>query len=78
VAGAGRSSEFTGDSHSVIGPKEIHLFTNPEGEHRDFVDCVKSRKDPYFPVEIGHRVPRFVIWQHCDQARTQAPLGSES
>ncbi len=42
--------------NSVIGPKEIHLFTNPEGEHRDFLDCVKSRKDPYFPVEIGHRV----------------------
>ena len=42
--------------NSVIGPDEIHLFTNPEGEHRNFVDCVKSRKDPYFPVEIGHRV----------------------
>ena len=42
--------------NSVIGPDELHLFTNPEGEHRNFVDCVKSRKDPYFPVEIGHRV----------------------
>jgi len=41
---------------SVIGPNEIHLYTNPHGEHRDFLDCVKSRKDPYFPVEIGHRV----------------------
>ncbi len=42
--------------NSVIGGEELHLFTNPEGEHRDFLDCVKSRKDPYFPVEIGHRV----------------------
>ncbi len=42
--------------NSVIGSDELHLFTNPEGEHRNFVDCVKSRKDPYFPVEIGHRV----------------------
>jgi myo-inositol 2-dehydrogenase / D-chiro-inositol 1-dehydrogenase len=42
--------------NSVIGPNEIHLYTNPEGEHRDFLDCFKSRKDPYFPVEIGHRV----------------------
>jgi predicted dehydrogenase len=42
--------------NSRIGPNEIHLYTNPAGEHRDFLDCVKSRKDPYFPVDIGHRV----------------------
>ncbi len=42
--------------NSVIGPDEIRLFTNPAGEHRNFLDCVKSRQDPYFPVEIGHRV----------------------
>lgn len=41
---------------SRIGPEETHLYTNPAGEHRDFLDCVKSRKDPYFPVDIGHRV----------------------
>ena len=41
---------------SVIGPNEINLYTNPAGEHRDFLDCVKTRKDPYFPVDIGHRV----------------------
>lgn len=41
---------------SVIGPGEVRLYTNPAGEHRDFLDCVKSRKDPYFPVDIGHRV----------------------
>lgn len=39
-----------------IGPDELHLYTNPGGEHRDFLDCVKTRKDPYFPVDIGHRV----------------------
>jgi predicted dehydrogenase len=42
--------------NSVIGPDEIRLYTNPEGEHDDFLKCVKSRKDPYFPVDIGHRV----------------------
>ncbi len=42
--------------NSVIGPDETHLYTNVGGEHRDFLDCVKSRKDPYFPVDIGHRV----------------------
>jgi len=40
---------------SKIGPGEIHLYTCPAGEHRNFLDCVKSRKDPYFPAEIGHR-----------------------
>jgi len=40
---------------TVIGPNEIHLFTCPQGEHRNFLDCVKSRRDPYFPAEIGHR-----------------------
>ncbi|MGI9240236.1 MAG: gfo/Idh/MocA family oxidoreductase, partial [Verrucomicrobiales bacterium] len=41
---------------SEIGDDEIKLFTNPAGEHRNFLDCVKSRNDPYFPVDIGHRV----------------------
>ncbi|MFA6543382.1 MAG: Gfo/Idh/MocA family oxidoreductase [Limisphaerales bacterium] len=40
---------------SKIGPEEIHLFTCPGGEHRNFLDCVKSRQAPYFPAEIGHR-----------------------
>ena len=41
---------------SKIDPDELHLCTNPDGEHDDFLKCVKSRKDPYFPVDIGHRV----------------------
>lgn len=41
---------------STIGPEETHLFTCPQGEHRNFLDCVKSRQDPYFSVEKGHRV----------------------
>src|SRR5215471_6010397 len=42
--------------NSVIGPGETHLYTNLEGEHDDFLKCVKSRQDPYFPVDVGHRV----------------------
>jgi myo-inositol 2-dehydrogenase/D-chiro-inositol 1-dehydrogenase len=34
----------------------VHLFTCKGGEHRNFLDCVKSRSEPYFPAEIGHRV----------------------
>ncbi len=37
-----------------IGPNELHLEVGP-GEHRNFLDCVKSRRDPYFPAEVGHR-----------------------
>ncbi len=40
---------------SKIGPDEINLFTEPGGEHRNFLDCIKTRREPYFPVEIGHR-----------------------
>jgi predicted dehydrogenase len=40
---------------SVIGPNEIHLYTCPGGEQRNFLDCVKSRKACYFPPEIGQR-----------------------
>jgi predicted dehydrogenase len=42
--------------NATFGPNDLRLYTNPAGEHRDFLDCVKSRKDPYFPVDIGHRV----------------------
>jgi len=41
---------------SEISLMEKHLYTNPAGEHDDFLKCVKSRKDPYFPVDVGHRV----------------------
>jgi len=40
---------------SVIGPDEIHLYTCRQGEQRNFLDCVKSRKECYFPPEIGQR-----------------------
>ena len=40
---------------SVIGPDEVHLYTCPGGEQRNFLDCVKSRKVCYFPPEIGQR-----------------------
>jgi predicted dehydrogenase len=42
--------------NTKIGPDEFRVTDNPAGEHRSFLDSVKSRKDPYFPVDIGHRV----------------------
>jgi predicted dehydrogenase len=40
--------------HQPIPPDGVHLFRG-SGEHRNFLDCVKSRRDPYFPAEVGHR-----------------------
>ncbi len=42
-----------------LGPNEIHL-PRPAGDHRqghrrDFLNCVKTRRDPITPIEIGHR-----------------------
>ena len=40
---------------SKIGTEETHLYTCRGGEHRNFIDCVRSREAPYFPAEVGHR-----------------------
>lgn len=56
--------------NSVIGPDELHLFTDPAGEHRNFINCVKSRQDPYFPADIGHRVSTI-----CHLANIAVKLG---
>lgn len=37
-----------------IGSNEIHLGRSP-GHHRNFIDSVKSRKQPVAPAEVGHR-----------------------
>jgi predicted dehydrogenase len=50
---------------SEIAPEEQHLYRPSEvvartdggkgGEHRNFLDCVKSRQQCYAPAEVGHR-----------------------
>ena len=37
-----------------IGDDEIKVGRSP-GHHRNFLDCVKSRKEPVASAEIGHR-----------------------
>jgi len=39
---------------SVIGPNEIHLYESRDHQ-QNFLDCIKSRKDPICTAEIGHR-----------------------
>lgn len=39
---------------SVIGPDEKHLYESRDHK-RNFLDCIRSRKDPICTAEIGHR-----------------------
>jgi predicted dehydrogenase len=41
--------------NSVIGANEVRLYTCPAGEQRNFLDCVKSRSECYYPAEVGHK-----------------------
>jgi len=60
VGNAGWSRPVEASSPEIlrtpIGPGEVRLFTCPAGEHRNFLDCVRTRTDPYQPAEVGHRV----------------------
>ncbi len=50
---------------SVIGPDEVHLY---ESKHhlRNFVECVKSRKEPVSPIDTA--VEADIICHICDIA----------
>ena len=39
---------------TVIGPSEIHLYDSKD-HHRNFIDCVISRKGTAAPCEVAHR-----------------------
>jgi predicted dehydrogenase len=39
---------------SVIGPDELHLYESEE-QHGNWLDCIKTRKQPVATSEIGHR-----------------------
>lgn len=39
---------------SVIGPNEIHLYESSD-HHGNWLECVKTRKPPIAPIEVGHR-----------------------
>lgn len=38
----------------TIGLHETHLYESP-GHHRNFLDCIRSRREPIAPIEQAHR-----------------------
>ena len=50
----GFDAEPKGLLKDVIRPNEINLYRSP-GHHRNFLDCVKSRRLTITPAEVAHR-----------------------
>ncbi|WP_321373155.1 Gfo/Idh/MocA family oxidoreductase [uncultured Draconibacterium sp.] len=48
---------------SVIGEDEIKLYVSEE-QHGNWLDCIKSRKEPISPAEIGHRACSVCLISH--------------
>jgi len=48
---------------SQIGDDEIKLYVSEE-QHGNWLDCIKSRKQPISPVEIGHRACTVCLISH--------------
>jgi len=48
---------------SVIVPKEVHLYKSDD-QHGNWLDCIRSRKAPIAPVEIGHRACSTCLLHH--------------
>lgn len=56
---------------STIGPNEIHLYSSP-GHHRNFLDCIKTRRYAAARAEIGHHATTT-----CNLAEISARLDSK-
>ncbi len=39
---------------SPIGPNDIQLYESPE-QHLNWLECIRSRRQPIAPAEVGHR-----------------------
>jgi predicted dehydrogenase len=48
---------------SVIGPDEIHLYESKE-QHGNWLECVRTRRQPISPVEMGHRACSTCLIHH--------------
>jgi predicted dehydrogenase len=55
---------------SVIGPNEVHLYQSDD-QHGNWLDCIKSRKAPTSPAEIGHRACSTCLLHHIAMKTTR-------
>ena len=64
---------------SKIGPDEIHLYESEE-QHKNWLDCIRTRRQPIAPAEVGHRtcsaclvghiamkIPRKLYWDPAQE-----------
>ncbi len=49
--------------NSIIKENEIHLY-KIENQHGNWLDCIRTRKAPISPVEIGHRACSICLITH--------------
>jgi myo-inositol 2-dehydrogenase/D-chiro-inositol 1-dehydrogenase len=52
----------------VIGPQEIHLYDSPD-QHGNWLDCIRTRRQPIAPVEVGHRTSSACLVSHIAMKR---------
>ena len=70
VTGGGTlSAEPSAVFKSVIGPGEIRLYVS-EGHHRNFLDCIRTRRPAAASAEVGHHATTT-----CNLAEISARLG---
>lgn len=64
-AGSTKALDASSDEilKSVIGDDEIKLYVSTE-QHGNWLDCIKSRKAPISPAEIGHRACSVCLVSH--------------
>ncbi len=48
---------------SVIGPDEVHLYESKD-HHGNWLECVRSRRQPIAPVEVAHRACSTCLLHH--------------
>ncbi len=48
---------------SLIGPNEINLYKSTD-HHGNWLECVRSRKEPIAPVEVAHRACSACLLHH--------------
>lgn len=48
---------------SIIGKDEVQIYKSPE-QHKNWLDCIRSRKQPVAPIEIAHRSCSVCLLSH--------------